>query len=203
MEDNRGVFIWHLRGLSCLYYSPTSKSLNWHPQQVTERFLPIIPILQMVLTKTQMFLMGATGMRCQSLTWITPLTTIVRLHLGRHPRTSSPALHCPEITPFIRDPARISLFVWVGDKTVIVLLEDGVLIEQQVSKSDIMFACVCFSPLRWLGVIDDEHLGRLGPRWGRGEAILRGLKRRHRVTDTVLILVYIVCRFAQLPQSPC
>ena len=76
-------------------YAMSPTSLNWHPQQVTERFPPIIPILQMVSTKAQMFIMGATGMTCQSLTWITPPTMIVSLHLGRRPRASSPALHCP------------------------------------------------------------------------------------------------------------
>ena len=65
-----------------------------------------------------------------------------------------------------------------------------------------MFACVRFSRLGWLRVVDDEYLGQLGPHWGGGEAILGGLKKRHWVAGTVPILVRIVRHFAPFPRSP-
>ena len=90
--------------------------------------------------------------------------------------------------------------MWVGVKTVVVPLEDGVLVERQAPKSNVVFACV--HSLTWGGWVllmmsiwaDSDHVGAGG---GGGEAILRGLKKRHRVTDTVPVLVYIVRRFAR------
>ena len=99
-------------GLLAYIASPTS--LNWHPQQVAERRLYISPHHPHSPDGVE----GATGKTCQSLSWITPLITIIRLHRGgvlarllqHHAAPGS------QITALIRDPARISSFTWVGVK---------------------------------------------------------------------------------------
>ncbi|KAF8555874.1 NAD(P)-binding protein [Imleria badia] len=88
-------------------------------------------------------------------------------HLLQH--RTAPA---SEITALVRNAEKIPLFASISVKTVLGALDDGALLERQASESDVVFACA-----------DSDHVGAC-------EAILRGLKKRHEVTDTVPILVH-------------
>ncbi|KAH0835027.1 hypothetical protein J3R83DRAFT_10764 [Lanmaoa asiatica] len=79
-----------------------------------------------------------------------------------------------EITALIRDPGKVPLFASIGVKTIVGSHGDGALLEQQASQSDVVFACA-----------NADHVGAC-------EAILRGLKRRHEMTDTTPILIHTV-----------
>ena len=93
----------------------------------------------MVSTKTQMSTASATG--------------------------KTPFSHLSSFSRIVLSLTRRSPPLFVSASMLLLGLEDGALIEQQASKCD-LFACMHFSPFGLLVVVDDDHLGRLGPRWG-------------------------------------
>ena len=107
----------------------------------------------MVSTKTHMSAAGTTGK-----------TPVSRLdHTADHDSqvtlgvVSSGAFSRIVLFPTWRPPP-----LFASASRVLLGLEDGALIERQASKCG-AFACVRFSPFGWLVVVDDDHLGRLGP----------------------------------------
>ncbi|KAH0830119.1 hypothetical protein J3R83DRAFT_1457 [Lanmaoa asiatica] len=126
--------------------------------------------------KTQVFITGATGMSqvfigCYPyLSFISPAGYIAGCVLDRLLR--HPTFATSEVTALIRKADKAPAFESLGVKTVLGSYDDHALLEKQASLSDVIFACA-----------DADNAEACA-------AILRGLKKRHKATGKVPILIH-------------